>query len=137
MKQKIVYSFIVMLLVLPALVKAQKPVTPTIYKEWTVFGESKSHYEVSYRIIKCSPNATAQIHLQILNEKDSRTANFEIEIISEDGSKVSKNVHVYMPDSAFMKADCNSEDKSLDALKIDLPSTSNPSALTIKIHFKS
>lgn len=136
MKKKIFYSFIVILLALPALVKAQMvPVNPTIYKEWFLLGESSTQLDVSARILKCT--STNQVHLQIFNENpNNQTAHFDIEIKNNaDGVKFITEISFAAQKAAIHTANCTS-DASLEALKINLPATYDPTNITIKIIFK-
>ncbi len=135
MKRKFFYSFIVLMLALPSLSKAQSADTTVIYKEWALVGESKTFLDVSYRIIKCTN--VNQVHLFIFNENPAdQTANFEVEITNtSDGQKFTKDISFAAKKASMNKAECNS-DSSLDSLKLDLPSAYDPTKITVKITFK-
>ena len=135
MKRKILYSLIVMLLALPALVKAQAPASPVIYKEWTPFGEQGNEIEVEYRVIKCVD--VNQIHLFLFNENNlDKNLQFSIEITNVDNNeKYTKEISFQATKFKMYKPLCDS-DASLDALKINIPASFNPANLTLKITFK-
>lgn len=135
MKRKIIYSILVMVMALPTIMKAQSPSTPVIYKEWALLGESKTQMDVSYRVIKCT--TINQVHLFIFNENPAdQTAIFDVEITNNsDGLKFTKSINYALKSAMMYKAECDS-DASFDALKLDLPSSYDPTNLTVKITFK-
>src|SRR5206468_1464015 len=95
----------------------------TIFKDWTMLGESQTQIDVSYRIIKCS--TINQVHLFIFNENPTdQTAHFDVEIINTDGQRFSREVTFAVTKANMYRATCNS-DASLNALKIDLPANYN------------
>lgn len=135
MKRKILYSLLIVMMALPALVKAQSPGNPVIYKEWASLGESSTQMDVSYRVIKCT--SVNQIHLQVFNENpNDQTAHFELEITNTaDGQKFNKEIIFATKRAEMYTAECNS-DTALNVLKLDLPSSYDPTNLTLKITFK-
>ena len=136
MKRKIVSYFIALLLAFPAIVHAQSPSTPVIYKDWMSLEESLTQIDVSYRVIKCA--SVNQIHLLVFNENNTdQTAHFELEIINNsNGLKFIKEISYATIKTTIYKAECDS-DTSFDKLKIDLPSSYDPNNLTVKITYKS
>lgn len=135
MIRKSIWLALLMVLSMPIFSQAQNT-DPVIYKDWTFLGESKTHIDVEYRVVKC--NGVNQIHFFVFNESpDSREIRFEVEITNNvTAQKVLKEV-VFTADKAAMhRAECAS-DVLLDKLKINVPENFNPSDLTLKITFKS
>lgn len=135
MKQKILYSFIVMLLALPALVKAQNPVTPAISKEWTFLGESPTQYEVSARIVKCRPDGSVQMHVEIFNEGvGSQGCHFKIMLTNPaTQEKMVKELNHTLGVGEMIKPSCDNEEKSF--LRFNIPAGWNPETIEFTITF--
>lgn len=135
MKRKILYSLLIVMMALPALVKAQSPGNPVIYKDWEMIIESTTLLDVSFRVIKC--DTANQIHLMIFNENTmSQTAHFDLEITNTDsGEKFTKEINFAATKATVHKALCDF-DASLEALKFNIPANFNPGSLTVKLTFK-
>lgn len=114
MKGKILYSFIVMLLTLPALVKAQaQPPSATVYQNWKMLGESPTNYEVSARIVKCNPESAVQMHVEIFNEGiSSQSCHFKITMTnSATNEQVVKEVNYTAALGELAMPTCENSDK--------------------------
>ena len=120
MKHRIFNSLLLLLLALPALVLAQTPQTPLVYKEWTLIAETPTSLDISYKIIKCG--TVNQVHLLLFNEStEDQNANFELEFTNNaDGKKFVKVISFATTKAGLYRATCKS-DVSLNALKMDLP----------------
>ena len=135
MKRKLFYSFIALLLGLPALVHAQTPAGPVIYTNWIPLPENSQNIEIEYRVIKC--DAIAQVHIFLFNETMSdKNVQLTVEITNNDSNeKITKDISFQTSKLSMYKALCES-DASLNALKVDLPAAYNPANVTVKITIK-
>lgn len=105
-----------------------------VIKEWAFLGESKTHLDVSYRIVKCS--GSSQVHLQVFNESpNNQVAKFEILVMNGELEKFTKEISFSVDRAAIVQPDCNSEG-SLSDLKISVPANYDLNNLRVKITFK-
>ena len=118
----------------PFLVFAQLNSSEVVYKEWSMLGESNTHVDVFYRVIKCT--STNQIHLFVFNESPKdQTASFVVDIANASGKKLSRTITLPLAKAGMYRATCE-DNKSLKALKLDLPKEYEPGSFTVKISFK-
>ena len=82
MKRKVLFPFVFLLLTLPSLVKAQaQPTSATVYQPWTKLGESITMMDVSGQVVRCHPDSSAQLHLNVFNESSlDQLAHFTIRL---------------------------------------------------------
>jgi hypothetical protein len=107
----------------------------TVIKGWTFAAESSNHVDVSYSVVKCSPTSSAELHLQIFNEKPTAdTAKLNV-VIADATSTQSFTTSVTMPLglAELVSADCAST--ALSNLKIAVPAAYDPATLTVTITF--
>lgn len=140
MKRKILYSLIVMLLALPALVKAQapspspSPSTPLIYKDWKRVIETADHTEISTRVIRCNLMTPNQVHILLFNEAGvAKVVNFKVQITNKiDNKTFSKKITFNTAPYQMVFTDC-SDNPVFSTFRIDLPNDYNPQNLDIVI----
>lgn len=136
MKGKIIYSFIMMLLALPAFVKAQaQPTSSTVYQNWKMLGESPTNYEVSARIVKCHPDSALQMHVEIFNEgAGSQVCHFIITIKNPStNEQIIKEINYTAALGELAMPTCENSDKP--TLRFNAPVGWNPETIQYTITF--
>ena len=136
MKRKFLYSFVFMLLTLASLVNAQaQPPSATVYQPWTKLGESTTMMDVSGQVIRCHPDSSAQLHLNVFNENSvDQLAHFTIRItnpvtLEQVTKEVSRNME------KFKMAIVNCEDNNYSDLRMNIPVGWDPTTVKITITF--
>lgn len=135
MKRKFIYSIVFLLIALPSLVKAQAPSTSTVYQPWTKLGESTTMMDVSGQVIRCHPDSSAQLHLNVFNEGTAdQLAHFTVILtnpitLGQVTKEVSRNSEKYK----MLIAGC--DDNNYPDLKINIPVGWDPATVKISINF--
>lgn len=109
------------MLALPCSVKAQDNIIPAVTDNWKMIFESPTHYEVSLRVIKCSPEAPAQLHVQLFNEgTGEQTLKFKLTVTNTaTGENFTKEFSYAMPLGQLIQPSCEKNDHPF--LRINLP----------------
>ena len=136
MKTSLLKLFITVLIALPSVSNAQmQSNSATIYQPWTKLGESSTMMDVSGQVIRCHPDSSAQLHLNVFNENSiDQLAHFTIRItnpLSQD--QVTKEVSRSMEKYKMALANC--EDNNYPDLRINIPLGWDPSTVKITIIF--
>lgn len=130
-------SLLVLLLCAVNFLKAQSSGNSNteVIKEWAFLGESQTHLDVSYRVVKCS--GAGQVHLQVFNESpNDQLAKMEIEITNlSDGEKITKTISYSSLRATIAQPSCDDE-PSLNDLKIAVPASYDLTNIKVKITFK-
>lgn len=104
----------------------------TIFKDWSVLGESANHIDVSYRVVKCGLTSPNQLHLSVFNENaTTQSVNMTISVKNNaNNATFSSTISYSAAAAAIVKADCSGT-----SLKVDLPSSYDPNNLTVTVTF--
>ena len=107
-----------------------------VIKGWDNLEEAEFLFDVYYQILKCSPDATTQVHLWAFNEGGKVDAvGFTLTLTDSDGTTMTHVVDKF--DIGFgqsYKASCDNED--YDYLKFDLPTDMDVGSLSIDITYQ-
>ena len=125
-----------MFLALPALVKAQaQPTSATVYQNWKMLGESPTNYEVSARIVKCSPESAVQMQVEIFNEgAGSQVCNFKITMTNPaTNEQVVKQINYTAALGELAMPTCENSDKP--ALRFNTPAGWDPQTIQYTLTF--
>jgi hypothetical protein len=105
-----------------------------IYVDWTHVAESRTHYEITYRLLKCG--GVNQVHLVLFNESEAQKATFSLELVNESTKETTiKEVSFEMAKLKMYRAYCDGDPK-LDGLRINLPEGYDPKNTSVKVIFK-
>ena len=128
---------VVMLAILSSWVSmGQSPSDNTVvYQNWKMLGESPTHYEVSGRVVKCHPDSTVQLHLEVFNEGvGSQACHFKITIINPvTKEQIVKEVNYTLGVGESIKPSCDNADRQ--SLRFNIPSGWNPETLEFTVTF--
>ena len=136
MKRKFLYSFVFLLMTFATMVKAQaQPAAATVYQQWTKLGESTTMMDVSGQVIRCHPDSSAQLHLNVFNENSiDQLAHFTIRFtnpvtLEEVTKEVSRNTEKFK----MLIASC--DDNNYPDLRINIPVGWDPATVKITLTF--
>jgi hypothetical protein len=106
-----------------------------VYQNWKMIGESPTHYEVSARVVKCHPDSTVQLHLEMFNEGvGAQACHFKITIINPvTKEQIVKEVNHTLGVGEMIKPSCDNGDKQ--SLRFNIPSGWNPETLEFTVTF--
>jgi hypothetical protein len=104
-----------------------------VYQNWKMILESPTHYEVSARVVKCHPDSTVQLHLEIFNEGVSAQAcQFKLTITNPvTKEQIVKEVNHTLGVGEMIKPSCDNGDKQ--SLRFNIPSGWNPATLEFTV----
>jgi len=107
-----------------------------IIKGWDNLEEAEFLFDVYYQIVKCSPDATTQVHLWAFNEGGKVDAvGFTLTLTDSDGTTMTHVVEKFnIGFGQSYKASCDYED--YDYLKFDLPTDMDVGSLSIDITYQ-
>ena len=136
MKTSLLKLFIAVLIALPSVSNAQMQLqSATVYQPWTKLGESTTMMDVSGQVIRCHPDSSAQLHLNVFNENSvDQLAHFTIRItnpvtLEQVTKEVSRNME------KFKMAIVNCEDNNYSDLRMNIPVGWDPTTVKITITF--
>lgn len=133
--KKLFFSFIFLIVANLICTQILAQVIPApILKDWQMIGESASHIDVSYRIVRCN-NANV-IQLKLFNESNvDQTVEFDITVTNKFNlQNFSKTFSVAVPTFQTRQGECIAGKD--DELKIILPDAYYALNLDVKITFK-
>ena len=108
---------------------------PIVYTDWTPLGESPDMFDVSYRIVKCSSAAGAQVHLHVFNENmNSSSVSFKVNVTDNvSGDSFVQSIDHAMAFGDMHSAECGSS--SNNDLSIAVPNGYDPANTSVEIEF--
>ena len=108
-----------------------------VLKNWTTLEEAEFHYDVSYSVVKCSPNSKATVLINAFNE-DGTNPKVGFTLNFSDGKENTAQV-VVAPFASNLGdmfiANCNSEEHS--NLKFNFPENIEMSSMKIEITYQT
>lgn len=105
-----------------------------IFKDWIMLLETNDHVEISSRIVQCELGGDKQIQLMVFNEGEAKNIRFTLTVLNPDNKNTfSKEIIINTSRGQMLIATCDKTDKSLNDLKINLPSDYNPENLTVTV----
>ncbi|MBL4642824.1 MAG: hypothetical protein JKY44_04445 [Flavobacteriaceae bacterium] len=128
------FSIFTFLLFLTLTISAQS--SPQVLTEWTALEEAEFLVDTSYQIIKCSPESTPEILLNVFNEAGMKTS-FTIVLHFSDASNNQKDVEIIFTNikqGEMRIASCTNNQYS--NLKFNVPEGINVSSLKLTITYK-
>lgn len=131
-KPSLFYFIILLLLVLPGSINAQT--TPVIFQNWLILGESKTHLDVSFRIVRCDGINKAELKITSENNTEAVlhcTVNF---INSATNDKIVKEINFPVASFTVLAPGCGATNP-FPNLAIELPASFNPANITATIIF--
>ncbi len=127
-------SFFSFLLFFTLNISAQS--SPQVLTEWTALEEAEFLVDTSYQIVKCSPDNTPEVLLNVFNEAGMKTS-FTIVLHFSDASNNKKDVEIIFTNikQAEMRiASCTNNQYS--NLKFSVPAGIEVSSLKLTITYK-
>lgn len=128
------FSIFTFLLFLTLTISAQS--SPQVLTEWTALEEAEFLVDTSYQIIKCSPDSTPEILLNVFNEAGMKTS-FTIVLHFSDASNNQKDVEIIFSNikqGEMRIASCTNNQYS--NLKFNVPKGIDLSSLKLTITYK-
>lgn len=128
------FSIFTFLLFLTLTISAQS--SPQVLTEWTALEEAEFLVDTSYQIIKCSPESTPEILLNVFNEAGMKTS-FTIVLHFSDASNNQKDVEIIFTNikqGEMRIASCTNNQYS--NLKFNVPEGIDVSSLKLTITYK-
>lgn len=107
----------------------------TVFQDWTSLEESTQLIDVSYRIVKCTEDASIQIHFHIFNENpEEKTLSFSLEITDGNGNSETIEVNDLNLEIGEMRiADCGDANPEI---KVDFPTNLDANTTSVEIHYQ-
>lgn len=107
----------------------------TVFQDWTSLEESTQLIDVSYRIVKCTEDASIQIHFHIFNENpEEKTLSFSLEITDGNGNSETIEVNGLNLEIGEMRiADCSDANPEI---KVDFPTNLDANTASVEIHYQ-
>lgn len=110
---------------------------PEVIQEWEHIAERSTLVDIMTRVVKCTPQASAQVHVMVFNENSmDQTVTFTVKISDTKSNKsVEQTIENYAISLATMhQPDCGNSDYA--NLKLDIPDGYDLKALKITATFK-
>lgn len=110
---------------------------PEILKNWTALEEAEFHYDVSYSVVKCSPDSKATVLINAFNEDGTHTkVGFTLIFSDASGNSTEIIIKPFASNLGDMKiASCESDENS--NLKFNYPEGIDLSTLKITITYQT
>lgn len=110
------------------------PEVPVVYKNWLILGESSSHLDVSYRVVKC--DGVNKVELKVISENNTNAVLHCTVTITNplNGEKITREINMNVVSFQTLAPSCGAGNPQPD-LKIDLPASFDPTNLTTTIKF--
>lgn len=111
--------------------------SPDIIRNWTALEEAEFHFDVSYSIVKCSPNSKAVVLLNAFNEDGTNPkVGFTLNFSDANGNTSVVKIAPFKTKLGDMFiASCNSSKYS--NLKFDYPENIDLKTMEIKITYQT
>jgi hypothetical protein len=108
-----------------------------VLTNWTALEEAEFHYDVSYSVVKCSPNSKATVLINAFNEDGTNPkVGFTLNFSDEKGNTAQVVVAPFASNLGDMFiANCNSEEHS--NLKFNFPENIEMSSMKIEITYQT
>jgi hypothetical protein len=108
-----------------------------VLKNWTTLEEAEFHYDVSYSVVKCSPNSKATVLINAFNEDGTNPkVGFTLDFSDDTGNTAQVVIAPFASNLGDMFiANCNSEEHS--NLKFNFPENIEISSMKIEITYQT
>jgi hypothetical protein len=108
-----------------------------VLKNWTTLEEAEFHYDVSYSVVKCSPNSKATVLINAFNEDGTNPkVGFTLDFSDDTGNTAQVVIAPFASKLGDMFiANCNSEEHS--NLKFNFPENIEISSMKIEITYQT
>jgi hypothetical protein len=108
-----------------------------VIKNWTALEEAEFHFDVSYAVVKCSPNSNATVLINAFNEDGTNAkVGFTLDFSDDNGNVAQVVITPFASKLGDMFiAKCNSEKHS--NLKFDFPQNIDMSSMKINITYQT
>jgi hypothetical protein len=108
-----------------------------VLKNWTTLEEAEFHYDVSYSVVKCSPNSKATVLINAFNEDGTNPkVGFTLDFSDDIGNTAQVVIAPFASKLGDMFiANCNSEEHS--NLKFNFPENIEISSMKIEITYQT
>jgi hypothetical protein len=108
-----------------------------VLKNWTTLEEAEFHYDVSYSVVKCSPNSKATVLINAFNEDGTNPkVGFTLDFSDDIGNTAQVVIAPFASNLGDMFiANCNSEEHS--NLKFNFPENIEISSMKIEITYQT
>jgi hypothetical protein len=107
---------------------------PVVYKNWLILGESRTHLDVTYRIVRCDGINKAELKITSENNVDT-VLRCTVNIINlSTGDKVVKEINLPVASFSILSPGCGATNPFPD-LAIILPASFDPGNITATIIF--
>jgi hypothetical protein len=137
MNKKAFFKNVICIMTLFFAISLSAQAEPEVLKNWTVLEEADFYFDVSFAVVKCSPNAKALILINTFNEDGTNPkVGFTLDFSDESGNTAQVIVAPFASKLGDMFiANCNSEDHS--NLKIEYPENIELATLKIDITYQT
>ncbi|MFD2565741.1 hypothetical protein [Pseudotenacibaculum haliotis] len=111
--------------------------SPEVIKNWTALEEAEFHFDVSYSIVKCSPNSKAVVLLNAFNEDGTNPkVGFTLNFSDDNGNTAVVKITPFKTKLGDMFiASCDSSKYS--NLKFDYPEKIDLKTMKIEITYQT
>ena len=110
---------------------------PEVLKNWTALEEAEFYFDVSYSVVKCSPDSKAMVLINAFNEDGTNPkVGFTLDFSDDNGNKAQVVVAPFASKLGDMFiASCASE--AYSNLKFDCPDNIDLSTMKVKITYQT
>jgi len=110
------------------------PEIPVVFNDWLILGESRTHLDVSFRIVRCDGINKAELKIRSENNVDA-VLHCTVTIVNlSNGEKVVKEVTLPVVSFNVLAPGCGATNPYPD-LAIGLPASFDPKNITATINF--
>lgn len=107
---------------------------PVVYQNWLILGESKTHLDVSFRIVRCDGLNKAELKIRSENNTEA-VLHCTVNIINAaTNDKIVKEINLPVASFTVLAPGCGATNPFPD-LAIELPASFNPANITATIIF--
>lgn len=110
---------------------------PEVLKNWTALEEAEFYFDVSYSVVKCSPDSKAMVLINAFNEDGTNPkVGFTLDFSDSKGNKAQVVIAPFASKLGdMMNADCTSDTHS--NLKFDFPENIELSSVKTEITYQT
>jgi len=110
---------------------------PEVLKNWTALEEAEFYFDVSYSVVKCSPDSKAMVLINAFNEDGTNPkVGFTLDFSDSKGNKAQVVIVPFASKLGdMMNADCTSDTHS--NLKFDFPENIEFSSVKTEITYQT
>jgi hypothetical protein len=137
MKKITFFKKAIFIMVLLFTITLSAQVEPEVLKDWTAMEEADFYFDVSFAVVKCSPNAKALILINTFNEDGTNPkVGFTLNFSDDKGNTAQTTVAPFASNLGDMFiASCSSNEHS--NLKVEYPENIELATLKIDITYQT